>query len=175
MSAALGALATAVAPLAAGRVVATLADSTVFAEGIDAHPTFGALYVASIRHRTIYEVRPDGSVRDLDVARHVRIGALLGVRVSPDGFSLYATTSGLPAMRGFAPSDTSIAAIVRLRIADGALEQRVDVPSNGAKHLLGDLTMAPDGTVYATDSDSPILFRLRPGATQLDAIRHPLF
>ena len=58
-----------------GRVTATLADSTVFAEGMDAHPTNGALYVGSIRHRTILEVNTNGTVRDLHLERHARIGA----------------------------------------------------------------------------------------------------
>lgn len=163
------------APLATGRVVATLRDSAVFAEGIDANPRTDALYVASVRYRTIYEIGADGRVRDLQLSRAARIGAVLGVRVSPDGRSLYATTAGLPMMQEYTAADSSLAAIVRVRIADGAIEARWDVAVDQSRHLLGDLAIAADGTVYASDSYAPVLYRLRVGATALESIRHPLF
>ncbi len=163
------------ATLTAGRVFATLDDSTVFAEGLDADPRTNALYVASIRHRTIYEIGADGRVRDLRVSRSAGVGAVLGVRVSPDGRSLYATTVGLPMMLGYTAADSSLVAIIKIRRADGAVVARWDIAMDGARHLLGDLTIASDGTVYASDSYAPVLYRLRVGATALESIRHPLF
>ncbi|MEQ1693526.1 MAG: hypothetical protein ABMA00_19715, partial [Gemmatimonas sp.] len=163
------------ATLASGRVVGTLTDSTVFAEGIDADPRTDALYVAGIRHGTIYEIRPTGGVRDLNVSRAPRIGAILGVRVARDGRTLYATTGGLAMMTGYSAADSSLAAIVRVRIDDGAVEARWDIPVDGARHLLGDLAIAEDGTVYASDSFAPVIYRLRTHADSLEQIRHPLF
>lgn len=189
------AMAVAAAPAARGRLLATISDSTVFAEGIDAHPVSGALYVASIRHRTILEVGTDGRVRDLGVSRDRRVGALLGVRVAPDGASLYATTTAHPAMqRGHAADtlrdtvvrdtvvrdtvvrDTVVRdAILRVRIADGAVTGQWVVPDDGARHLLGDLAIDARGVIYATDSYAPLLFMLRPDQSALTSMRHPLF
>jgi len=163
------------APVIGGRVIATLADSTLFAEGIDAHPRTGKLYVASIRQRTVVEVTPDGHVRDLQVGRMAHVGAMLGVRVAPDGEHLYVTTAGLPLMQEYRAVDSLIHAILRVRIADGAVVQRWDVPRDGARHLLGDLTIASDGTVYATDSYAPMVWVLRPQADALTSIRHARF
>jgi len=179
------AMASAAAPVARGRLLATISDSTVFAEGIDAHPVSGALYVASIRHRTILEVRADGHVRDLGVSRDARVGALLGVRVAPDGASLYATTTAHPAMQtshaAHTVGDTVVRdtvvrdAILRVRIADGAVTGQWVVPDDGARHLLGDLAVDARGVVYATDSYAPLLFMLRPDKSALTSMRHPLF
>lgn len=174
------AMVAAAAPVARGRALATLPDSTLFAEGIDAHPVSGALYVASIRHRTILEVRADGHVRDLGVSRDRRVGALLGVRVAPDGASLYATTTAHPAMQTSHAADpvgdTVVRdAILRVRIADGAVTGQWVVPDDGARHLLGDLAIDAHGVVYATDSYAPLLFMLRPDQTDLTSMRHPLF
>ncbi len=163
------------APIPSGRVVATLHDSTVFAEGIDADPRTDALYVASVRHRTIYEISRAGRVRDLRLPRVANVGSILGVRVAKDGRTLYATMAGLPVGLGYAPADSAIAALVRIRIADGTIEARWDVPRDGARHLLGDLVVTNDGTVYTSDSNAPILYRLRVGASALEPIRHPLF
>ncbi len=163
------------ATVAGGRVVATIADSTVFAEGVDANRKTGHLYVASIRQRTVFEIAPDGRVRDLDVSRHERVGALLGVRVANDGAHLYATTAGLPTMMNYSAGDSALHAILRIRLTDGAVLQRWDLPRDGARHLLGDLAIAADGTVYATDSYAPVVFVLRPGADTLAQIRHRHF
>ena len=50
-------------PLARSRVERTFGDSTFWAE--DADPITGHLYVASIRHRTIANVAPNGAAREL--------------------------------------------------------------------------------------------------------------
>lgn len=158
-----------------GRIVATLTDSTIFAEGVDADPGSGHLYVASIRHRTVIEVAPDGRVRDLKVGRASQVGAILGVRVDHDGEHLYVTTAGLPFMQGYGAADSVIHAILRVRVADGSVVKRWDLPRDGARHLLGDLTVAADGTVYATDSYAPIVWVLRPQSDTLATIRHARF
>jgi hypothetical protein len=40
----------------------------------------------------------------------------------------------------------------------------IDLPDDNREHGLSDLTVAPDGTVYATDSRAPIIWKLAPGA-----------
>jgi hypothetical protein len=42
------------------------------------------------------------------------------------------------------------------------------VPADGRKHLLGDFVIATDGSLYATDSVSPVIWRLPPGGTALE-------
>lgn len=159
----------------AGKVVRTSPDSTVYAEGVDADGASGRIYVASIRHRTVYAVDADGRWRDLALYRAPRIGAVLGVRVARGGTSLWVTTVGLPQMRDYTPSDSSLAALLLVRAADGAIERRWDLPDDGTPHVLGDLTVGPAGDVFLTDSRQPVLYRLRPGADTLETIRHPLF
>lgn len=182
----------ATASIANGTPMITMRDSNVFAEGVDVDARTGRFYVASIRQRTIFEVTASGLVRDLQVARRSRsadtnvnardvdavganVGAILGVRVARDGQSLYATTAGLPSMRDYEPRDSTLAAIIQVRIADGAVIARWDLPHDGARHLLGDLAIANDGTVYATDSNAPIIWVLAPHGSALTTIRHPLF
>ncbi len=168
-------LARATATVTGGRVIATIADSGVFAEGVDADPRTGALYVGSIAQRTVFEVNVDGRVRDLQVARGKRIGAILGVRVAGDGLHVFATTAGLRMMHGYQPDDSTLSAILKIRIADGEVVARWDVPADSARHLLGDLAIDARGSVYATDSYAPVMYVLRPGTDTLQSVRHPLF
>ncbi len=164
-----------VAPLARSHLVATLDDSTFWPEGVDYDPRSHRYYVASVRHRTIAEV-VDGKVpRELWPRSRSGIGAVLGVRVDTARGVLWATLAGVPQMEGYIPADSSIAAIVRVRIADGAIERRWDLPPARLGHALGDLTIGPMGDVFVTDSYDPVLYRLRPGVDTLESIRHPLF
>ncbi|HKN65882.1 MAG TPA: hypothetical protein VJW73_06360 [Gemmatimonadaceae bacterium] len=164
-----------IAPFARSHVVATLPDSTFWPEGVDYDPRSRRYYVASVRHRTIAEVENGKVTRELWPRAKPGIGAVLGVRVDTIHGVLWATLAGIPQMEGFTPADSSIAAIVRLRIADGAIERRWDLPPSPRGHALGDVVLGPAGDVFVTDSNDPVLYRLRPGADTLEAIRHPLF
>ena len=151
-----------------------LQDSTFWPEGIDYDPTGKKFYVASVRHRTILEHSRNGEVRDVLPRDQENIGAIMGVRVDPRGGVVWATTTGVPQMSGFVPSDTAIAALLRVGIRRGAVERRWNLPA-GTKHVPGDLAIGPRGDVFVTDSDQPFLYRLRIGADTLERLTHPLF
>jgi len=163
------------ASLVRSRVIATLSDSTFWPEGMDYDPRTYRYYVASVRHRTIAEVA-DGRVRrELWPREQPGIGAVLGVRVDARRGVIWATLAGIPQMQGYSPADSTIAALVRVRIGDGAIERRWDLPPAALGHTLGDLAIGPLGDVFVTDSNEPVLYRLRPGAEALERITSPLF
>ncbi len=161
-------------PIVRSRIRARLADPTFWPEGMDADPRSGRFFVASVRHRTIAVVMPEGPARELWPRNRAGIGAVLGVRVDTLRDALWATLAGIPQMDGYLPADSTIAALVRVDPSTGRIEQRFDLPA-GAHHVLGDLALGPNGDVFTTDSDDPVLYRLRPDADTLEAIRSPLF
>jgi len=163
------------APLIRGVPRVTLADSSFWPEGMDYDPRTGAYYLASIRHRTIAEWWPDGRVRELIPRGRAVLGAMLAVRVDTARGVLWATTSGIPQQAGFQPADSAVAALLRIRIADGTIERRWDLPVAPGGRVLGDVAIGPRGDVYLSDSQSPELFRLGPGTDSLVVMRHPLF
>jgi sugar lactone lactonase YvrE len=164
-----------VAPIARSHVVARLTDSTFWPEGVDYDPRSQRYYVGSVRHRTIAEVVDGKVTRELWPRSQAGIGAVLGVRVDTLRGVLWATLAGVPQMAGFTAADSSIAAIVRVRLADGAIERRWDLPPSPRGHALGDVVLGATGDVFVTDSNDPVLYRIRRGADTLEAIRHPLF
>ena len=163
------------APLARSHVVVTLPDSTFWPEGMDYDARTNRFYVASVRHRTIAEVKAGEGARELWPRDQPGIGAVLGVRVDAKHGVLWATLAGIPQMQGFTGADSTIAALVRVRIADGAIERRWDLVPAPLGHVLGDLAIGPLGDVFVTDSNDPVLYRLRPGADTLEKITSPLF
>jgi sugar lactone lactonase YvrE len=163
------------ATLPRSRLRARLTDSTFWPEGMDYDPRSGNYYVGSVRHRTIAEVAPGRTPHELWPRGQQGYGSVLGVRVDPKSNVLWATMSGLNQMEGRTPADSSIAALVRVRIADGVVERRWDLPAIPGGHVLGDLAVGPRGDVWVTDSNEPVLYRLRPGADTLARVTHPLF
>jgi sugar lactone lactonase YvrE len=163
------------APLIASRVVATLPDSTFWPEGIDFDARTKRYYVASVAHRTIAEVRDDGTSRELFARDRADLGAVLGVRVDASHDVLWATTSAVRQSPTFASGDTTSAELLRIRISDGTIERRWRLAPTELGHTLGDLAVAANGDVFFTDSNEPVLYRLKNGSGSLEAIRSPLF
>jgi predicted alpha/beta superfamily hydrolase/sugar lactone lactonase YvrE len=162
------------AVLAKSTVRATLSDSTLWPEGMDYDPATRRFYVTSIRHGTVVEVAPNGTERDVWPRGASGIGAVFAVRVDPRRGVLWATTSGGPMMARYQPSDSGLAALLEVRINDGAVLRRFDLPRDRS-HVLGDVAIAPNGDVYFSDSNNPVLYRLRRGSDTLESITHPLF
>jgi sugar lactone lactonase YvrE len=162
------------APLVRSAPRVTLGDSTFWPEGMDHDPRTGAYYLASIRHRTIAEWR-DGRIRELLPRGAAHLGAVLAVRADTARGVLWATTSGIPQQAGFVPADSAVAALLRIRIADGTIEKRWDLPVAPGGRVLGDVAIGPRGDIYLSDSQHPELYRLAPGTDSLAVVRHPLF
>jgi hypothetical protein len=163
------------APVVRGVVLRQTRDSTLWPEGVDHDPRTGDFYLASVRRRTIVRVGADGSTRELWPAATRGLGAMLGVRVDGARSTIWATTSGLKQTDGYAPADSAIAALLRIDARTGRIERRWDLPVVAGGHVLGDVALGPRGEVWVTDSNEPVLYRLRPGADTLEAIRSPLF
>src|SRR3954469_9465377 len=140
---------------ARSHVVATLPDSTFWPEGVDADPSTGRLYVASIRHRTIAEINPDGSSRELLKRDREDLGPILGVRFDAKRGVLWATTSGY---RQIPNSATSKSSLLEIRPSDGAIVRQWTIPRAAGGNVLGDLAIGPNGDVYVSDSVQPVFY-----------------
>lgn len=162
------------APVAAGDVIATIADTGFFAEGVDAHEASRTLYVASIHRRTVVALN-NGVVRDLQLGRDPRMGAVFGVRVAPDGRTLWCTTAPHANMQRGAADSLVVPALVRVRVSDGAILELIALPAGTPKRLPGDLALAPDGRVLVSDSEGGALLRWLPATRRWDVIADPRF
>ena len=152
-----------------------LGDSTLWPEGVDYDRRTKRFYITSVRHRTIVEWSPGGKVRELWPRGQSRLGAVLGVRVDHKRGILWATMSGIPQMAGYVAGDSAIAALVSVRMRDGAILRRWDLPVTKGGHVLGDLAIGPRGDVFITDSNEPFVYRLRAGADTLERMSSPYF
>jgi hypothetical protein len=145
----------------AGRVVASdtalavLADSLV-PEAIAYH--HGELLLGSIAQHRVYRVAFAGHTSGRAVAWSPRLGGpVLGLEVDSARGVLWAAV--------MAPAGRGSGALIALRLADGGVARMLPLPAG--KHLPNDLALAPDGTLYLTDSDAGVVWSLAPGAEEL--------
>jgi sugar lactone lactonase YvrE len=161
-------------PIVNSSVRLRMKDSTSWPEAADYDSASGNWYVSSVRHRNIVRVLPSGSEQFvLDTAGN-NLGSIFGVRMDSKRSALWATMGSVPQMDNYKRADSSLAALLEIDVASGHLIRRWDLPAAKA-HAPGDLTVAPNGDVYVTDSYEPVIYRLRSGSDTLDVITHPLF
>jgi DNA-binding beta-propeller fold protein YncE len=125
----------------------------VIAEGIARDAATDRLFVASVATRRIVTIHDR---RQRDFAQLPDDYSPLGIALS--GSTLWVTAATLPQGSGHdGPS-----ALIALDQSDGHVRHVYPVADAG-RHILNDLTFAPDGTVYASDTADGSLYRLGPG------------
>ncbi|MCS6627522.1 hypothetical protein N0B44_31920 [Roseibacterium beibuensis] len=126
----------------------------------------GRWLVATIRDRTIVALDDAGAVSPF-LAPEAEIGGVLGLAMDAPAGVLWAATAPLPpAVHGRAADAPPLAsALLKIDASSGRVLARYPAP--GADQMLGDVTLAPDGTVYVAGGD---LFQLKPGSEALEVL-----
>jgi hypothetical protein len=122
------------------------------AEGIARDAVTDRLFVASVATRRIVIIH-DGHERDF--AQLPDDYSPLGIALSGD--TLWVTAATLPQGSGH----DGPTALIAFDEKDGHVRHVYPVTDPG-KHILNDLTFAPDGTVYASDTMDGSIYRLAP-------------
>lgn len=136
---------------------ARFGDPRLIPEGVAWDARGARFLVGSIAQRKIVELGRDGKPRDFSRPGD-GLEAVLGLAVDAPRGHLYAvSTNGFEA----AAEQHRRNAIVRYDLRKRRLLARLEVPE---AVQLNDVTLAPDGSVYASDSAGGSVFRLAPGA-----------
>ena len=166
-------------PKGAGEIAFLLPGMTGAIEGIAWRETTGEFFFGDAHNRCVW-VRAGATKGDKGGERAVRrftpegeeLWGVLGLAVDEERGILWAATSAVPAMAGFAQPMDGTAGLAEIDLASGAVRRVVPVvrrPGDQQSHVLGDLALGPDGSVYLPDSGGPMVWRLAPGAATLEA------
>ena len=156
-------------PKGAGEIAFTLPDMTGLIEGIAWREKTGDFFFGDVFHRAIWVRTPDKKVRRFS-AEDAAFG-IFGLVVDEERGALWAATSAVPAMRGYTNELDSAAGLAEFDLDSGALRGvvRLPVTTDNQTHVLGHLAMAPDGSIFLSDSGASILWRFKSGAKVLEA------
>ncbi len=146
-------------PLRGSQLFRTLADSTLHPEGVAFDPATGRVFLSSVHRRKVIVIDPDGRVRDF-VPTSAGLDAVFGVVVDRSRCLLWLTSGAVPEQRGTPRGTPGGSEVVAVALGDGAIRGRWALPDTAGAHLLGDVVLAPDGQVYATDAIGRAVYRV---------------
>ena len=132
-----------------------LKDPKLIPEGIAYDPTSKRFFLGSLPQHKIIVTDAKGEARDFSSPGD-KLDAILGLAVDAARGHIYAVSTN-----GFEDSGKTERrnAIMRYNLKDGRLTDRFAAPET---MQLNDVAIAPDGTVYTTDSASGTVFRKKP-------------
>lgn len=149
-------------PEVVATVAATLPRADFIPEGIAFDPATKRILVGSIRHREIVSVVPDGTVAPFVAGATAGLGSVFGMRADPTRNRLWVASALTPHMRPAAGDDEGRTGIWEFRLSDGAFVARHMLPESAEANILGDLIVAGDGTLIASESLNGGVYRLDP-------------
>lgn len=124
----------------------------------------GTVIIGSILQRAIYRALPGSALATPWITAHsAGIHSIFGVLADSASNTLWACSNSFGPPRGPVPPR---AVLYAFDLKTGVLKGRYPFPAAGS--FCNDISIGPDGTAYATDTNNMEVVRLRKGATQLD-------
>jgi sugar lactone lactonase YvrE len=158
-------------PQGDGYIAFSLRDVTGLMEGIAWREKTDEFYFGDVNGRAVWvRNKKDGALRRLTPEGDALLG-VFGLAIDEAAGALWAATAAVAAMRGFTPEMDGTAALAEIDLSSGEIRRTIPIvrmPGDQFSHVLGDLALGPDGSVFVTDSGGPILWRLAPGAGALE-------
>ena len=152
-------------PAGVAEELVSLGGRTGIIEGIAWRTRTGDLFLGDVRHRGIWRRDREGRISRFSAEDESLLG-VFGLAIDEARGLLWAATSAVPEMEGYTADMKGTAALAAFSLATSELVRVATVPDDGREHGLGDLHVAEDGTVYATDAKAPVVWKLEPGAEE---------
>lgn len=142
-----------------------------YPEGIAYSSQLGKFLVTSIPLGKIGTVDTDGRYADLLTAPELIAG--IGMKVAGNRVFVCNSDQGR-SVRSTPATTRQLAELLVFNLTTGLLERRTDLddllPATDP-NFANDVTLAPDGTAYVTDSFSPVIYKVAPDGTASILIR----
>lgn len=129
----------------------------------------GSFFVSSVRKRKILRIDGQGRIRDFVKSGGRGLWGANGMGVDEKRRLLWTTSSAYDRCEGFQESDLPDQALYAFNADSGAFVARYEAPKEDGPHAFDDLSVAPDGSVFVSDSTG-MVFVLRQGARELQPL-----
>lgn len=149
-------------PVGKAQVAFALEQKDVIPEGVAHDPRTGAFFVSSVRHRKVVRVTPDGKASDFVTEGQDGLRSAIALGVDAPRRRLWVSSRTTPQMAGYRKEDAATPSfLAEYDLDSGQRRRSVDAPEGGS---VADLTVAPDGTVFAADPEQGRVYVLAPDA-----------
>ena len=151
-------------PVGFAEVAATLETRDFIPEGIAADGA-GRLYLGSIRHGQLVRLGERPETLSTPANGH---WSVLGMRFDSDG-GLWFASAAVPQFLGAVEAEGR-SGLFRYDLETEEISHRALLPAAYEPQVLGDLVIAPDGLIYATDSLTGVLYRFDPDSKSFERL-----
>lgn len=145
----------------------TIPNKDLITEGIAYDSSSKRFFVSSIYKRKIVTIDANGKVADFSLESD-GLWSVSGMRVDDARKILWVTTTAFPQMQGFQKADEGKSGVFKYDLRSGKLLKKYLLSNETAKHALGDLIIAKNGDVFASDSVSPNIYRIESKKDELE-------
>ncbi len=157
------------APVVKSEVAFKVAEKGLIPEGLAYDPVSEMFYLSSVHQRKIFSINKKGEAK-LFADEGQGLWAVLGMKVDAKRRHLWAVTSAVGPMVNFNKADDGLSGILKFDLQSGKLIKRYLIADRAKKHWLGDLAINSRGDIFATDSVSPAVYRIRAGGDELELL-----
>ena len=143
----------------------------LYPEGIAYSSQLGKFLVTSIPLGKVGTVDTDGRYTDLLTAPELIAG--IGMKVAGNRVFVCNSDQGR-SLRSTPATTRQLAELLVFNLNTGQLERRTDLDNllpAADPNFANDVTLAPDGTAYVTDSFSPVIYKVAPDGTASILVR----
>ncbi|HEX8250222.1 MAG TPA: tetratricopeptide repeat protein [Pyrinomonadaceae bacterium] len=145
----------------------TLSEKDLIVESVAYDSVSKRFFVGSVRRRKILVVAPDGKTSEFSSPQD-NLWSVLGMKTDEKRRLLWVCTTVFPQMLGFKKWDEGVSAIFKYDLNSNRLLKKYVLSGASGKHGLGDLVVARNGEVFATDSIAPAIYRINPKSDEIE-------
>ena len=145
--------------------VCTIPLPDLMPEDLTFDKTGNSFVVSSIQHHTLYRLTPPKSgsgpciLKEIPLAEQAKRWPVLAVSADASRKLLWMTASAMAGFTGVNKEDEGRASLFAIDGVSGKVVRRFDLTTKPA--VLGDMSVAADGTVYVTDSIGGGVYRVK--------------
>jgi hypothetical protein len=154
---------TATAPLERSRVLWSIGPDSLLVEGVAVDSVTGRYFVSSIREGKVLVREGEGRTRDFIRRGTGGLGTVLGMAIDHRRGLLWATSADADSVTDFAHFNGR-SALFAFDLRTGDFRAKVELPPAPEGRQLGDVIVTPRGTIFASDSRAPAVYRIPAGS-----------
>ena len=157
-------------PMGESEPVFTLPGNVVLPAAIAWDESRQKFLVGTIAEGSILAVDKDGQISELFKATSENgMWSVFDILVDQSRNRLWVSSAATPGFSGFDPADKGRSALFEFDLETLQMIRRYPVPVDGRQHVLGSMTLGPDGEIYIADRALPIIYSKPAGEQKLKA------
>lgn len=157
-------------PFGASEVAFVVDEKGLLGEGVAYDEKTGNFFISSVRKGKVIRIDKDGRAKDFIKPGQDGLWGAFGIKTDSERRHLWVASSAAPQFKNVKKADIGRAGLFKFDLDTGKLVDKYIIAPDGQPHLLGELVIASNGDVYASDSQTPMVFKLAHDSERVESL-----